>query len=157
MCKLSLVTSSCSSSWKSTVNTSWPIYYLLHCSPPVLHFLSIHLVITCFMFPISAARLEDKFPTRGRIKLILNLLQILNIWFMDMTPCTTLTSCLHLCSFRMIQEPTKRTPCFLPLVSFPLQRPARTMWSTTLTSGRSRNPKWGGRNERDSPEPRTHL
>lgn len=152
MCKLSLVTSSCSSSWKSTVNTSWPIYYLLH-------FLSIYLVITCFMFPISAARLgvQDKFSTRGRIKLILNLLQLLNIWFMDMMLCSTLTSCLHLCSFRMIQEPIKRTPCFLPLVSFPLQRPARTMWSTTLTSGRSRNPKWGGRNERDSPEPRTHL
>lgn len=50
-------------------------------------------------------------------------------------------------SLRMIQELTKRTPCSLPAASFPLQRPARTTWSTTRTSDRSRNPKWGGRNE----------
>lgn len=50
-------------------------------------------------------------------------------------------------SLRMIQEPTKRTPCFLPAVLFPQQRPARTTWSTTHTSAQSRNPKWGGRND----------
>lgn len=42
---------------------------------------------------------------------------------------------------------TKRTPCFLPTESFPLQRATRTIWLTTRTSDPSRSPKWGGRNE----------
>lgn len=54
-------------------------------------------------------------------------------------------------SLRMIQELTKRTPCFLPVELFLPQRPLRTTWSTTRTFGRSKNPKWGGRNEWDPP------
>lgn len=66
--------------------------------------------------------------------------------------CIITSAHLHLCfhqSFRTILEPTKRTPCFLPAALFLPQRPARTTWLTTRTSGRSRNPKSGGRNKGD--------
>lgn len=64
--------------------------------------------------------------------------------------CIITSTHFHLCfhqSFRTILEPTKRTPCFLPAALFPPQRPARTTWLTTRTSGRSRSPKSGGRNK----------
>lgn len=72
------------------------------------------------------------------------------MWSACVIQCTTIIANFHLflsLSFRMIQEMTKRTPCFLPAASFPPKKSPRTMWSITRTSGRSRNPKWGGRNE----------
>lgn len=86
---------------------------------------------------------------------------ILNYFKCDVQVCSVQwllslnASLIRFPSLRMIQEVTKRTPCFRP-AAFPPQRPARRTWSTTRTFGRSRNPKWGGRNETDMNQ-QTHL